>query len=267
MQNFENANQDANPYRLMTGSLWFVNEREDGSDSPISLKEFKNSIEQDEPSAELTIGSLIPKNKNAKQQLTFECFQTECGETSSFRMILYEDGTVFGKIEFLLYDGVPVQYFKGDYKISESKIIIWGVWAEDFKFEKLHSVFIELKKIKNENEDEELEYDIDEAVEFIRSTISDELNEKLSDKDIVKLLDLEAEYIEMEYQKSEKSKPYLSFDLRTRDEDKLNDYVERNAVKYNINLEIEEVEEIMDAELDYMEDAGLTEEGISIYYN
>ncbi len=55
--------------------------------------------------------------------------------------------------------------------------------------------------------------------------------------------------------------------VQTIDQDKLNDYVERNALKFTINLEIEEAEEIIYAELDYMEYAGLTEEEISIYNN
>lgn len=240
----------------MAGSLWFAYEKNDGSDSPMTLQEFKDSIWREEPSAKLSGGRIIPKDEKSEQQLIFNCCRrTENYETSTFRLLLYEDGTVSGRIEFPLYDGELVEYFNGDYKISNSKISIWGVWAEDIAFEELYSVLIELKKIKKE--DEELEYNTDNAVEFIRQNISDELDEKLSDEDIVILLDLEEEYIEKEYQKNEKSKPYVSFDLRTIDQDDVNAYVLKNAVQHNIILTLEEVEEIMYAEIDYEEDAGL----------
>lgn len=258
--NFENTNQNTNPPRLMTGLLWYVDEFADGSNSPMSLKEFKNMVERDEPSGKLMQGIIIPKGAKLEQQLIFDCVRTEDYETSTFKLLLNEDGTVSGKIEFPLYDGVPIQYFKGACLISKSEITIWGVLAEDFEFEKLHSVFIELKKIKNE--DEELEYDEDEAVEFIRQNISDELNERLSDEDIVTLLDLDAEYIEIEYQKSLKHKPYLSFDLRTIDQDDVNDYVLKNAIKNDIILTIEEVDEIMYALIDYEEEIGLSGEEV-----
>lgn len=257
---FEFINEDGCSPPQIFGSLWFVNERDDGSDSPIKLKQFKNSIEGEESSATLSRINIIPKNEKSEQQITFDCYRIENSETSFVKLLLHEDGTVSGKIEFPEYEGEPVEYFRGEYKISKSKISIWGVWAEDIDFEELHSVFIEFKKIKNK--DEELEYDEDEAVEFIRQNISNELDEKLSHKDIVTLIDLEDEYVEIEYQKNEKRKPYVSFKLRTIDQDHINAYVLKNAVQHNIILTLEEVEEIMYAEIDYMEEEGLIDEEV-----
>lgn len=254
---------NANTPILMTGLLWFAEEYDDGSNSPMSLKEFKDSIWRDEPSAKLSGGRTIPKDEKGNQQLIFDCVRIEDDETSSFTLLLREDGTVSGKIEFPLYDGEPVEYFKGDYLISNSKITIWGVWDMDFELEDLHSIFIELKKIKRP---EELIYDIDEAIEFIRDYISYELNDKLGDQDIVKLVDLGEEYIEMEYQINKKKKPFIAFDLKTINEENLNDYVLKNAVKHSIILNIDEIEDITSAELAYMIDAGLATE-YEIYDN
>jgi|ERR1019366_5450884 hypothetical protein len=119
-----------------------------------------------------------------------------------------------------------------------------------------------------ENQEEEIDYDSDEAAEYILENISDELCEKLSHQDIVTLLNLENEYVENEEKKYEKRIRESGINiLLSIDQEKVNDYIEINAWKYKINLDIDEVEEIMYAHIDYLEATGLTEEGISIYYN
>lgn len=105
-------------------------------------------------------------------------------------------------------------------------------------------------------EEEGVDYDLNLAAKYILENISDELNEKLGHSDIVKLLELEEAYIEEEYQKNEKRKPHIAFDLIPIEQADINHYVWTNAVKHNIILSEEEIEEIMYVELDYMEEVG-----------
>jgi hypothetical protein len=119
--------------------------------------------------------------------------------------------------------------------------------------------------MKNKNEDE-IDDDSNEAAEFILENISDELCEKLSHQDILTLLKLEDKYIEKREEENKKRKPFLSFDLNILDQDDINYYVMTNAVKHNILLNEEEIEEIMYAEIDYMEGIGQIKDS-SIHLN
>lgn len=112
-------------------------------------------------------------------------------------------------------------------------------------------------------QEDEIDYNFDEAAEFILENISEELSEKISHQDIVTLLKLEDEYIEKREEESKNRKPFLSFDLNILDQEDINYYVMTNAVKHNILLNEEEIEEIMYAELDYMEDIGQIGEGFN----
>jgi hypothetical protein len=113
-------------------------------------------------------------------------------------------------------------------------------------------------------QEDEIDYNSDETAEFILESISDELSGKLSHQDIVTLLKLENEYIEKREEESKKQKPFLSFDLNIIDQEEINYSVMTNAVKHNILLNEEEIEEIMYAELDYMEGIGQIKEGFSV---
>ena len=122
-----------NTPNLMTGSLWFVNENEDGTE-PVSLKEFKNNTYGVNASAELLRGNIIPRSEKAEQHLIFDYINAEYDETASLKLFLDEDGTVSGKIEYPVDYNLPKQYFKGCYSNSKSEILIWGVWATDADF-------------------------------------------------------------------------------------------------------------------------------------
>jgi len=271
---------------IMTGLLWFVDESEVESSSPFSLTLFKDNKRQKAPSAMLSEGRLIQNEDKsgqllifARQQLIFDCQQIDNDETSTFKLTLYEDGTVSGRIEFPQSDRETVYYFKGDYSISTTKISIWGVWAKEIEFEELHAILIEFNKIitnvtllnlvyvlraeEGEIDEEEVEeydeideekYEIDyEEVEYIFENISEELSEKLNIDDIVSILKLVKDYFDEEYIKNENKKPYIPFHLKPVETDDIDDYVYRNAAKHNLILNQEEVEEIMYAVIEYNE--------------
>lgn len=115
-----------------------------------------------------------------------------------------------------------------------------------------------------EKQNEEKDYNYNEAAEYILDNISDELSEKLSHQDIITLLEIEDKYIEEREQENLKKKPFVSFDLVTIDQDDINYYVMTNAIKFNIIIDKEETEEIMYAELGYMEQEGMTEDSTNL---
>ena len=129
--------------KLMSGSLWFIKENE----NPSTLKEFKNTIDKNEPTAQLSRGNIIPKNKKIQQRLIFDCFRPKYEESLSFRLFLYEDGKVQGKIEYPIHYDASEEYFKGNYKLnSKSKISVWGKWSEDKDYKKTYLIYIELTR-------------------------------------------------------------------------------------------------------------------------
>lgn len=132
--------------KLMTGSLWFVSEYEDGTE-PSSLKEFKDNINTNEPPEKLSRGNIIPKNEKVEQYVIFECFRPQYKEAASFRLYLYNDGKAVGKVEYAkdYFDGK--EPFEGRYKkISNSKIVIWGIWYSGVNLKEKFFAFIELSK-------------------------------------------------------------------------------------------------------------------------
>ena len=111
--------------------------------------------------------------------------------------------------------------------------------------------------MKNKKEEEEIDYNHDLAAEYILDNISDALFEKLSHDDILKLLKLEDAFIEEEYQRNEKRKPFIAFELVGIKQDDINYYVRMNAIKHNIILNEEEIEDIMYREMEYMREIGM----------
>ena len=99
------------------------------------------------------------------------------------------------------------------------------------------------------DKDNVLEYDEEESVKFIQSSMSDELKGKLTDDDINYLVDLIYEYYE--------DKGYLNEDADDNveiDEDELINYVIKNAKSDNIKaFTPEQVEAVIDGELSYCE--------------
>ena len=112
---------------------------------------------------------------------------------------------------------------------------------------------------KMKKQEEEFIYGKSEVAEFILENISDKLNEKLSRRDILLLLQLEEKYWDELELKNNKTEPFISFDLKAIDQDDINDYVLRNALKHNLILNLEEVDEIMYSELYFLEINGQTE--------
>lgn len=132
---------------LMTGFLWFVSENENGTE-PISLKEFKNNVQAHEnPSALLSRGNIIAKERKIEKHIIFDCFQKWNDQISSFRLFLYEEGIVRGRIEYPVDYNLPKDFFKGSYKQnSKTKISIWGVWSVDPEYKERYLTLIELNK-------------------------------------------------------------------------------------------------------------------------
>ncbi len=107
--------------------------------------------------------------------------------------------------------------------------------------------------MKNE---EEIDYNHDLAAEFILDNISDELFAKLSRNDVLILLKLDEDFIEVECQRNEKKKPYIAIELVGMKQEDINYYVRKNAIKHNIILNEEEIDEIMNVLVDYLYEIG-----------
>jgi len=103
----------------------------------------------------------------------------------------------------------------------------------------------------------EFKYDEEFASYFIHNRVSDPIAERLEAEDIQIILHLEWEYLDaigiIEKKDTKNIEPIEV------DEDALQYYVIFNAVKHNIYLSYEELEEIIGLEFDYMEEYGLLE--------
>ncbi|MGB3948499.1 MAG: hypothetical protein WBM13_10975 [Bacteroidia bacterium] len=242
----------------ISGLFWYAQEQEDGSDSPMSLKEFKDSIWRDAPFARLSQAAPLSYNNAFEDQLTLDCVQIENEEESTLKLIFKEDGTIEGRNEFPLYEGDIVEYFRGDYRITSSKIFIWGVLTDDIEFENnLQSIYIELKQLVNNDEGD---YNEEDAIEFIRENISYELDDRLTDNEILMLVNWAEDYIDMEFEKNKKRKPFVAFELRTIDQNEINKYVLERATENNIKINIDELYDLLYAELMYRKDIGFVGE-------
>ena len=94
------------------------------------------------------------------------------------------------------------------------------------------------------------------SAEFILDNISDELFAKLSRNDVLILLKLDEDFIEVECQRNEKKKPYIAIELVGMKQEDINYYVRKNAIKHNIILNEEEIDEIMNVLVDYLYEIG-----------
>ena len=114
--------------------------------------------------------------------------------------------------------------------------------------------------MKQKGEHENDLYSDDELIKYIRETVSDELNAKLANEDILALTEFEDDYIEALYQKNLNRKPFIAFELINIDQENINAYVFNKATEHNLILTYEDVKTIMDAELAFLNSLGLTEE-------
>ena len=95
----------------------------------------------------------------------------------------------------------------------------------------------------------ELDYDEDDAVEFIQSNLPKSIKKKLSEEDIIYLIDLIYEYYEENGFLDEEADDEIELD-----EEDLVNFVFENTKSANIeNLTIEMVEAVIDGELSYCE--------------
>ena len=96
--------------------------------------------------------------------------------------------------------------------------------------------------------EEEFEYNNEDATEYILENISDNLKNKLDFDDIMTLLEIKDEYFE-KVRVSEEAKGNAPENIEW---DAMNHFIITNAVQYDIILSMEEMEEIIEAELIYL---------------
>lgn len=117
--------------------------------------------------------------------------------------------------------------------------------------------------INEKDKDDEFEYDIDEAAEVVWNNIPPNLKKKYEFEDIQKILEIEADYLEAAgiILKEGEEPPVHNYPVET-DWDEMQYYIISNAVKENIILNYDELDEILDAETIYYDINGrLGDEG------
>lgn len=104
-----------------------------------------------------------------------------------------------------------------------------------------------------EDQENDFEYSNEDATEIILENISMELWEKLGFEDVVKLLELKDEYFKLVGIIQKEGEESICTYPISLDEHAMNLYIMTNAIlKHKIVLTIDEVEEIMQAELIYL---------------
>jgi len=111
-----------------------------------------------------------------------------------------------------------------------------------------------------DDEENEFEYDKDEAAVVILDNISDELVEKLTESDLVTILDLKDEFLESINIINHSDKPNFCTYTADVDEDALDEYVITNALRHDIYLSKEEMKQVWYGEYVYMEKNGQIED-------
>lgn len=111
-----------------------------------------------------------------------------------------------------------------------------------------------------QNQAEEFEYSYEDAAQIILQNISAELQNKLDFDDIVRILELKDDYFEIVGIIPEEDKESICTYPIDLDEEAMNLYIINNAVSDDIILTVEQIEEIMQAELIYLDINGQLEE-------
>ncbi len=107
--------------------------------------------------------------------------------------------------------------------------------------------------MKRENEQGEFEYNNEEAAKIIFQNISDELGGKLVFGDMMNILELRDEYFKKVGIIEEEGKESICTYPIDLDLEAMNLFIINNAVKHGIILTEEDMEEIMLAELIYLD--------------
>lgn len=107
--------------------------------------------------------------------------------------------------------------------------------------------------------EDELLYDDDQSVHFIKNQLPDDLKQKFTDDDIIYIVDLIYDFYDskglMDNNDDEDDDSVVDFD-----EDELINFVVHNAVTDGVNkYKAEDIAVIVQAELDYCESIGMFE--------
>jgi len=100
-------------------------------------------------------------------------------------------------------------------------------------------------------------YDNKDTIEVIIENISDAILEKLSEDDLDIILDLKFEYLESVNIVGDPDKPSFVTYTADIDFDARDEYVINNALKHDIYLSKDELQEIWDGEYEYHEMNGM----------
>lgn len=113
-------------------------------------------------------------------------------------------------------------------------------------------------------ENDEFEYDDEEAVKVIMEHITSQLKEKLEVEDILRILDYKDEYFDENGLLSEEPRiSGLPVEIDTKE---MIAYIQQKGIENDLILTPEEIENILDAELIYLDQNGMIED-IGKYYN
>ncbi len=104
---------------------------------------------------------------------------------------------------------------------------------------------------KSEEKDDEFEYDLDEAAEVVWEHIPLQLKNKYEFEDIQKILEIEFDYLDVIGVLLKDGKESIHNYPVDIDWDELQYYIISNAVKKDIILTYDELDEILDAETIY----------------
>ncbi len=111
---------------------------------------------------------------------------------------------------------------------------------------------------ENAKDQDEFEYDLNEASEVVWNNIPAYMREKYGIEDILKVLDIEFDYLELAgfVLKEGEELPFSSYPEEI-DCDELQIYILKNAKKADIFLTYDELDEILDAENIYLDMNGM----------
>lgn len=117
---------------------------------------------------------------------------------------------------------------------------------------------------------EKPDYIVEDAAEVIINNISKELHLKFSYEDIIEILEIEFQFLQLNGVASDKPSIIdIPIQITTKlDEDAMEYFIINQFAKKNIYITFEELQEILDAEMLYLEQQGLIDdEGASQYLN
>ena len=121
----------------------------------------------------------------------------------------------------------------------------------------------------SDNREERFFYDLDKATDVVYENLSQKLSEKFEYEDLYFILELQYEYLDSIGIMIEETEQFPLCDYpKEIDQDEMEIYIVTNAIKNDIFLSYEELEEILTAELIYYKINGALEEvNMGVYQN